>query len=87
MTKNGQLAWWTVILVLIILTLAKQCFLYVRSQTSAIFKQIQARSIPPLLLMCSHAQLLDGKYQHGWIEIWCLMHWSKYYVTDVCQRM
>ena len=35
-----------------------------RSVTLRIFKQIQAGSIPPLLLMCSHEQLLDGKYQH-----------------------
>jgi transposase InsO family protein len=33
--------------------------------TLRIFKQIQAGSIPPLLLMCSHEQLLDGKYLHG----------------------
>jgi transposase InsO family protein len=33
--------------------------------TSRIFKPIQAGSIPHLLLMCSHEQLLDGKYQHG----------------------
>ena len=36
-----------------------------RSLTSLIFKLIQAGSIPPLLLMCSHEQLLDGKYLHG----------------------
>ena len=36
-----------------------------RSVTLRIFKQIQAGSIPPLLLMCSREQLLDGKYQHG----------------------
>ena len=36
-----------------------------RSLTSRIFKPIQAGSIPHLLLMCSHEQLLDGKYQHG----------------------
>ncbi len=36
-----------------------------RSLTSRIFKLIQAGSIPPLLLMCSREQLLDGKYQHG----------------------
>ena len=36
-----------------------------RSVTLRIFKQIQAGSIPPLLLMCSHEQLLDGKYLHG----------------------
>mgnify|MGYP003601374289 CR=1 FL=1 len=35
-----------------------------RSLTSRIFKLIQAGSIPPLLLMCSHEQLLDGKYHH-----------------------
>ena len=35
-----------------------------RSLTSRIFKLIQAGSIPPLLLMCSREQLLDGKYQH-----------------------
>jgi transposase InsO family protein len=35
------------------------------SLTLRIFKQIQAGSIPPLLLMCSHEQLLDGKYLHG----------------------
>lgn len=35
-----------------------------RSLTSRIFKPIQVGSIPPLLLMCSHEQLLDGKYQH-----------------------
>ena len=28
------------------------------------FKLIQAGSIPPLLLMCSHEQLLAGKYLH-----------------------
>ena len=33
-----------------------------RSLTSRIFKLIQAGSIPHLLLMCSHEQLLDGKY-------------------------
>lgn len=33
--------------------------------TLPIFKLIQAGSIPPLLLMCSHEQLLDGKYLHG----------------------
>ncbi len=33
--------------------------------TLPIFKQIQAGSIPHLLLMCSHEQLLDGKYLHG----------------------
>ena len=32
--------------------------------TLRIFKLIQAGSIPPLLLMCSREQLLDGKYQH-----------------------
>jgi hypothetical protein len=32
--------------------------------TLRIFKLIQAGSIPPLL-MCSHEQLLDGKYLHG----------------------
>ena len=36
-----------------------------RSVTLRIFKLIQAGSIPPLLLMCSHEQLLDGKYLHG----------------------
>ena len=36
-----------------------------RSLTSRIFKLIQAGSIPPLLLMCSHEQLLDGRYLHG----------------------
>jgi hypothetical protein len=35
------------------------------SVTLRIFKLIQAGSIPPLLLMCSHEQLLDGKYLHG----------------------
>ena len=35
-----------------------------RSVTLRIFKLIQAGSIPPLLLMCSHEQLLDGKYLH-----------------------
>ena len=35
-----------------------------RSVTLRIFKQIQAGSIPPLLLMCSHEQLLAGKYLH-----------------------
>ncbi len=33
--------------------------------TLRIFKLIQVGSIPPLLLMCSHEQLLDGKYLHG----------------------
>ena len=33
--------------------------------TLPIFKLIQAGSIPHLLLMCSHEQLLDGKYLHG----------------------
>ena len=33
--------------------------------TLRIFKLIQAGSIPPLLLMCSHEPLLDGKYLHG----------------------
>ena len=33
--------------------------------TSRIFKPILAGSTPHLLLMCSHEQLLDGKYQHG----------------------
>ncbi len=36
-----------------------------RSLTSRIFKPIQVGSIPPLLLMCSHEQLSDGKYLHG----------------------
>lgn len=36
-----------------------------RSVTLRIFKLIQAGSIPPLLLMCSHEQLLDRKYLHG----------------------
>ncbi len=36
-----------------------------RSVTLRIFKLIQAGSIPHLLLMCSHEQLLDGKYLHG----------------------
>ena len=36
-----------------------------RSLTSRIFKLIQAGSIPHLLLMCSHEQLLDGKYRHA----------------------
>jgi len=36
-----------------------------RSLTSRIFKPIQVGSIPPLLLMCSHEHLLDGKYLHG----------------------
>ena len=35
-----------------------------RSLTSRIFKLIQAGSIPHLLLMCFHEQLLGGKYQH-----------------------
>ena len=35
-----------------------------RSVTLRIFKLIQAGSIPPLLLMCSHEQLLAGKYLH-----------------------
>ncbi len=33
--------------------------------TLRIFKLIQAGYIPHLLLMCSHEQLLDGKYLHG----------------------
>ncbi len=33
--------------------------------TLPIFKLIQAGYIPHLLLMCSHEQLLDGKYLHG----------------------
>ena len=36
-----------------------------RSVTLRIFKPIMAGSTPPLLLMCSREQLLDGKYQHG----------------------
>ncbi len=36
-----------------------------RSVTLRIFKQIQAGFILHLLLMCSHEQLLDGKYRHG----------------------
>ncbi len=36
-----------------------------RSVTLRIFKPILAGSTPPLLLMCSREQLLDGKYQHG----------------------
>ena len=36
-----------------------------RSVTLRIFKQIQAGSTPPLLLMYSHEQLLAGKYLHG----------------------
>lgn len=36
-----------------------------RSLTLPIFKLIQAGYIPHLLLMCSHEQLLDGKYRHG----------------------
>ena len=36
-----------------------------RSMTSRIFKPIQVGSISPLLLMCSHEQLLDGNYLHG----------------------
>lgn len=35
-----------------------------RSVTLRIFKLIQAGSIPPLLLMCTHEQLLAGKYLH-----------------------
>lgn len=35
-----------------------------RSVTLRIFKLIQAGSIPALLLMCSHEQLLAGKYLH-----------------------
>ena len=35
-----------------------------RSVTLRIFKLIQAGFIPPLLLMCSHEQLLAGKYLH-----------------------
>ena len=35
-----------------------------RSVTLRIFKLIQAGSILPLLLMCSHEQLLAGKYLH-----------------------
>ena len=35
-----------------------------RLLTSPIFKPIQAGCIPHLLLMCSHEQLLDGKYHH-----------------------
>jgi hypothetical protein len=34
------------------------------SVTLRIFKLIQAGYIPPLLLMCSHEQLLAGKYLH-----------------------
>ena len=41
------------------------CEAVLSSMTSRIFKPIQAGSIPHLLLMCSHEQLLDGKYQHG----------------------
>ena len=36
-----------------------------RSVTLPIFKPILAGSTPHLLLMCSHEQLLDGKYLHG----------------------
>ena len=36
-----------------------------RSVTLRIFKLTQTGFIPPLLLMCSHEQLLDGKYLHG----------------------
>ena len=36
-----------------------------RLLTSPIFKPIQAGCIPPLLLMCSHEQLLDGRYRHA----------------------
>ena len=36
-----------------------------RSVTLRIFKPILAGSTPHLLLMCSHEQLLDGKYLHG----------------------
>ena len=35
------------------------------SVTLRIFKLIHAGYIPHLLLMCSHEQLLDGKYLHG----------------------
>ena len=35
-----------------------------RSVTLRIFKPSQVGSIPHLLLMCFHEQLLDGKYQH-----------------------
>ena len=36
-----------------------------RLLTSPIFKPIQAGCIPHLLLMCSHEQLLDGRYRHA----------------------
>lgn len=41
------------------------CEAVLRSVTLRIFKPIMAGSTPPLLLMCSREQLLDGKYQHG----------------------
>ena len=37
----------------------------VRLLTSPIFKPIQAGCIPHLLLMCSHEQLLGGRYRHA----------------------
>ena len=36
-----------------------------RLLTSPIFKPIQTGCIPHLLLMCSHEQLLDGRYRHA----------------------
>ena len=36
-----------------------------RLLTSPIFKPIQAGCIPHLLLMCSHEQLLGGRYRHA----------------------
>ena len=44
--------------------LVKRNFSADQPDHSHIFKQIQAGSILPLLLMCSHEQLLDGKYRH-----------------------
>ena len=55
--QNEHLTWLNVILKRIIQI---TCGLL----TSLIFKLIPAGSIPHLLLMCSHEQLLGGKYRH-----------------------
>ena len=51
-----------------------------------ISKQIQVGFIIHLLLMCSHEQLLDGKHQLLWIQIWSWTYLSKRSMLKPCQR-
>jgi putative transposase len=44
-------------------------FTYIQTQAGG--------SIPPLLLLYFHEQLLARKYRHVRIQIWCLIHWLK----------